>query len=80
MPSLDRLERKLVSGFLRRKVQWAAKTGRHDRIAGAMELLAWINRQPLRATEFARVDARGPDVSTCRTMRDSISRRRQSTS
>ena len=39
MPSLDRLERKLVSGFLRRYVQWAAKTGRHDRIAGAMELL-----------------------------------------
>ena len=52
MPSLDRMERKLVSGFLRRYVQWAAKTGRHDRIAGAMELHAWINRQPLRATEF----------------------------
>ena len=80
MPSLDRLERKLVSGFLRRYVQWAAKTGRHDRIPGAMELLAWINRQPLRARELPRVDARGPDVPRCRTMWDSIGRRRQPTS
>ena|SRR5678815_2482774 len=80
MPSLDRMERKLVSGFLRRYVQWAAKTGRHDCIAGAIELHAWINRQPVRATEFARVDARGPDVATCRTMWDSIGPRRQPTS
>ena len=75
MPSLDRMERKLVSGFLRRYVQWAAKTSRHDSILGAIELHAWVNRQPLRATEFARVDARGQDAPTCPTMWDLTGRR-----
>lgn len=76
-PSLDRKERMLVCGFLRRYVQWCARSGRHDRILGAMELDAWVNRQPLRPTEFPRIDRRGPDAVMCPTMWDMAGRRRR---
>ena len=41
-PILDQRERMLVGVFLRRYVTWCARSRRHDRISGALDLLATI--------------------------------------